>query len=210
MPGQGETQGGDGALLARWQDGDAAAADALLDRHFPVLLRFFNNKAPGAVEDLVQETMLECVRSVERFRGASSFRTFLFGVAHNVLRRHYRDRGRGGVMDDIDEVPCEDMDHSPSSLVGASQERRLLLRALRRLPVEAQVILELKYWEEMTSQEIGEVLAVPPGTVRRRQMTAREQLSVEIERLASRPELAASTIEGFDTWVARIREAAQD
>jgi RNA polymerase sigma-70 factor (ECF subfamily) len=210
----GQEAGRDGDLLRLWQSGDAGAADSLLDRHFPALLRFFNNKAPGAVEDLVQETLLECVRSVERFRGASSFRTFLFGIAHNVLRRHYRRRSRDGLQLDTSVASVADLGglgerpRSPSSLVGAAQHERLLLAALRRIPIDAQVLLELKYWEDLSSSEIAEILQVPPVTVRRRQMKARERLHAEIERLASSPQVAASTIEGFQTWVERVRSAA--
>ena len=50
----------------------------------------------GRLEDLVQQTFMACVEGRERFRNDSTFRTYLFGVAHNVLRSHLRKRRREG------------------------------------------------------------------------------------------------------------------
>ena len=57
-----EAHPSDGELFELWAGGDNAAGSALLDRHFAALFRFFRNKAPDAVEDLIQETMLACAR----------------------------------------------------------------------------------------------------------------------------------------------------
>jgi RNA polymerase sigma factor (sigma-70 family) len=199
----------DEALLSAWCEGDKRAGDVLLDRHFPALLRFFNNKAFEALEDLVQETMLECVRSAPRYRASSTFRTFLFAVANNVLKRYYRSASRSREAPSLPLISVAGSQHSPLSMMVNVQEQRLLLRALKRLPLEAQVILELKYWEGLSSPEISEVLGVPAGTIRTRQMNARMRLQAELERLAESRELATSTLHGFDTWVARVRDEAR-
>jgi RNA polymerase sigma factor (sigma-70 family) len=198
----------DASLLRAWCDGNSSAGDRLFDQHFPSLLRFFKNKAPDGFEDLIQETMLECLKSALSFRAESSFRTFMFSIAHHVLMRSYRERARARTDNvDLELLSVEDLQRSPSSVLGDVQQHRLLLRALRRIPLAAQVVLELKYWEGLSSVEIAEVLGISPGTVRMRQLSARERLHEEIERLSESPELAASTIHGFDTWIARVRDA---
>ena len=81
-------------LLDRWGAGDRAAADELIGRHFDALYKFFVSKASEAVDDLVQDTLLACMSARERFARRSSFRTFLFGTARNILFEHYRKRRR--------------------------------------------------------------------------------------------------------------------
>ena len=65
---------------------------ALYRRYFDPLYRFFRAKAPDDYEDLIQNTMLECVRSRERFRGDAPFRAYLFGVARHRLLHGGRHR----------------------------------------------------------------------------------------------------------------------
>jgi RNA polymerase sigma-70 factor (ECF subfamily) len=60
--------------------------------------------------------------------------------------------------------------------------------ALRRLPVELQVVVELHYWEEQSTAEMAEVLEVPQGTVKSRLRRAREQLEVDLGAAAAEVE----------------------
>ena len=85
----------DAELLVAWKDGDARAGDALFSRHFEALYRFFRNKIGGAVDDLVQTTFLKCADAKDRFRGASSFRTFILSIARHVLMDHLRAHPSG-------------------------------------------------------------------------------------------------------------------
>ena len=84
----------DNTLLDRWCAGDTAAGNVLFKRHFATLYRFFEHKTDGEVDDLVQETFLQCVRGRETFRRQSTFRTYLFAIARHVLFQHWRDRLR--------------------------------------------------------------------------------------------------------------------
>ena len=85
----------DEQLLDAWRGGDRRAGAALFERHYEPVARFFRNKVgdrDGA--DLIQKTFLALVESKERFRGHSSFRTFLFAVVRNVALRHEEKRAR--------------------------------------------------------------------------------------------------------------------
>ena len=64
----------DDDLLERWRAGDKRAGNALFERHFRSLVRFFRNKVSTGIEDLVQETLLACVRGRDRLRDDGSFR----------------------------------------------------------------------------------------------------------------------------------------
>ena len=134
-------------LLRAWREGDQHAGSTLFSRHYPSIYRFFLSKVPDAAEDLVQRTFLGCLEAAERFRGDSSVRTFLFGIAHNTLRHHLRGRQRSEQPLDSELVSVAELAPGPSTALGSKQEQRLLLRALRHVPLDTQVVLELHYWE---------------------------------------------------------------
>ncbi|MEX1364513.1 MAG: sigma-70 family RNA polymerase sigma factor, partial [Nannocystaceae bacterium] len=92
----------DRALLEQWRAGDAGAGNTLFERHFDTIARFVKNKVShqGELEDLVQQVFLRCVEGRDRFEGRSSFRTYLFAVAHNTLLEHFRRRRRAGAQVD--------------------------------------------------------------------------------------------------------------
>ena len=196
----------DGELLSAWRDGDKAAGQELYGRYFPIVYRFFSNKVREDVADLVQRTFLACTGHRERLRDDSSFRSFVLVVARNELSSHLRKRYKDGDALDISVVSLADLGVSPSQLIGRRDEHRLLLLALRRIPIELQQLVELYYFEKLPGHELAEALEIPEGTVRSRLRRALAMLRTEIERLAESPELAASTLGSIDGWAAEIRQ----
>jgi len=194
------------ALLEAWRGGDAAAGQALFRRHYVGLSRFFRSKAGEAAYELTQATFLACVEGRAKVRNTASFAAFLYGIARNILYDHYRGKAKSRETLEFAEMSCEDLSPGLAGVQAREQELDLLLRAMRRIPVNAQILLELYYWERMTAREIGEVLAVPEGTVRTRIRDAKQHVEVQIARLARSPELAHSTVIGFDTWAERLRQ----
>lgn len=196
---------GDAELLERWQAGDEASARDLLERYFPILYRFFRNKIDGDVGDLIQQTLFAC----SRYRGEihTSFRAWILTIARHELYRELRKRQRRLGGEDFDaSVHCVvDSATSPFSAAAKAQQGRLLLRALRHLPAELQVVLELHYWEDLSTKEMCEVLEIPQGTVKSRIRRAREQLEVALRSLAENPGEAETTIAGLETWARELR-----
>lgn len=193
----------DHELLDAWRSGDRRAGRMLFDRYFPAIHRFFNNKVTIGVDDLVQQTFLACTEGRERFRGEGSFRSWLFGIAHNVLLTHLR--ARYGEHDSALKSAF-DLGPSPSNVLADKAEQRLLLEGLRRIPLDAQIVLELRFWEHMTGPEIAEVLGIPVGTVRTRLRRGQIELERQLKRLASTAALAESTLDRMEEWAASIRE----
>ncbi len=190
-------------LLSAWREGSATAGEALFERHFDAVMRFFRNKIDEGPEDLVQRTFLACVEGKERFEGRSSFRTYLFAVAHNVLREHFRKARRGAAID-FTEQSIWDLAPAPSTVMARDRTQRLLLEALRRIPMESQVALELHYWEGLTAAEIGDVMGVALGTAKTRIRRARQLLGQAIEALASGERLETSQVD-LDAWAKSVR-----
>jgi RNA polymerase sigma-70 factor (ECF subfamily) len=93
--------------------------------------------------------------------------------------------------------------------VGTVQQEQLLLEALRRIPMELQVVLEMRYWEDMSSSEIGAALGVPASTVRSRLHRGRELLERAIAQLPASQQTRESAVGELEAWLARIRAAMQ-
>ncbi|MBC8069877.1 MAG: sigma-70 family RNA polymerase sigma factor [Deltaproteobacteria bacterium] len=196
------------ALLDRWRDGEAAAGKLLFERYFDRLFRFFCNKVGPDVDDLVQETLLECVRSRDNFRAESSFRTFIFAIARHRLLK-YRERfARAGSPDALDDERLAALDAGPATLLCDHAEQRALLRALRRIPLDLQVLLELYYWEDMTSAELAEILEIPHGTVRSRLRRGKQEVRDVLTALRDSGELANTTEDNFEEWLRSMRARA--
>jgi RNA polymerase sigma factor (sigma-70 family) len=191
-------------LLERWRAGDARAGTLLFERYFPGLYRFFRNKVTEGAEDLVQETFLACVRNVEGFRGESSFRSYVFRAAHSKLYDYYRRRHKRDAID-YGVTSAADLGESPSRLLVREEDESLLLAALRRLPLELQIVLELFYVEKLSGPVLGEVLALPEGTVRSRLRRAREQLREQVQVIAADPGAAVQSLADLEAWAERLR-----
>jgi RNA polymerase sigma-70 factor (ECF subfamily) len=199
------TDDGDFALLERWRAGDQSAGQTLVRRHTPTLHRFFASKAPEAIEDLVQGTFLACVETRDRFRADAAFRTYALGIARKLLFKHYRKQLRGHRALALEAVCAEQVSGSPSLAAAARQEMRMLVPALRQIPIDQQIAIELYYWEELPIAEIAEILEVAEGTVKSRLARARDQLRATI--LAGVPASPArqNTLDELDRWAKDVR-----
>ncbi len=194
----------DDALMAAWRAGDRAAGAALLHRHFDALFRFFANKVSDRAEDLVQETLLAAVEQRERFEGSSSFRTYLLAIAKRRLYRHWRGRGVEHRLDEQSVSELTATNPTPAESLARHQEHKLLLRALRRLPLPLQILLELSYFEGMTDRQLAELEQLPIGTIKSRLRKGRQLLDAAMRELGPL-EVLRSTTEDFDGWVGRLR-----
>jgi len=194
----------DAELFRAWSEGDADAGAQLFDRHYPAVARYFHNKvADPYAADLVQATFLAAVEGRARFRGEGSVRGYLLGVAHNLLCRHYRER-RGHEVD-LSQVSAADVGPTATQEIGVREEQRLLLIALRSIPIELQEVLELHYWEGLDTEQIGEIVGIPRGTVKSRMFRGRRLLEEALARLAEEPAVLESTRANLDDWARQLR-----
>lgn len=196
----------DHELLTAWRSGNPDAGQRLIERHLEAVHRFFSNKVTGVTDDLVQRTFLACMESVEGFEGRASFRSYLFAIARNILYRHYRERHQAFDPLTVSVSTVVVDQRSPADRVTDLEEQRLLLRALRALPLELQTLLELAYWEGLADRELAEILAVPPGTIKSRLRKARQRLEELLPKLARSPGLLESSRLTLDAWAAGIRD----
>jgi RNA polymerase sigma factor (sigma-70 family) len=182
----------DMALLDRWCGGDKSASDALLARHFDSIYRFFEHKVDGEVDDLVQETFLACVSGRGSFRRESSFRTYLFAIARNTLYRHWSKRAPPGRDEDITTMSLASLSTSIGGRLARRQEEARLLAALRQLPLDQQLLLELHYWEDLDAEQLAAVFDTAPATSRSRLFRARAALRTLLTVEDATPEVGTA------------------
>ncbi len=181
-------------LLDRWIAGDASAGNTLFKQYFSALYRFFSNKSEGEVDDLVQETFMACMKSREAFHRQSSFRTYLFAIARYVLLGYWRKRASGGLGVPVDEISIASLSTSVGSRLAGHEDRVRLLEALRSLPMDQQMLLELYYWQDLDRERLAEIFDVETATIGSRLFRARKEL---MNRLAT---AAPANEEALDLW----------
>lgn len=195
-------------LVQAWRGGDTRAGNALFERHFDALYRFFVAKIGDAADDLVQQTLTACVRAREGYRGEASFRAYLFAIARHELY-HYLERAhRGGPRAEVGELSLQDLATSPSAVMARKDDERLLLEALRRLPLDQQLAVELHYFERLRGRDLVAALGIPEGTVRSRLRLALDRLRRELEGMTQSPSLLSSTLTTVDEWARALRGGA--
>jgi RNA polymerase sigma-70 factor (ECF subfamily) len=173
-----------GDLLRAWRAGDRAAGDALVAAHFASICRFFRTKLGDDVEDLIQQTFLDLLAASSP---VTSVRATLFTIARRRLLDHLRTRYQRDEVELLTSISVADLRTSPSTSVARSEQQRLLHEALRRLPLDHRMALELAYWEDLSGPEIAEILEISGHTVRSRLARARQALREQIAALDRTP-----------------------
>jgi RNA polymerase sigma-70 factor (ECF subfamily) len=190
-------------LLAAWGTGDASAANELVDRYIGLVHAFLRDKVePGVLDDLVQRTFLAALERRTTLRDGAKFGQWLVGIARNLLLMHWREVATARrLRRRFEDLTVDELLVTPSQVVARREEQRLLLRALRRIPIELQLLLELFYWEGFGHAELVELLDVPLGTIKSRLNRARELLFDALRALGASDDITASTSLQLDAWV---------
>ena len=194
----------DAELLQRWRDGDKPAGDRLVRRHVALLYRFFRARAADHTADLAQKTFLAAVEARDRVPPEVGFRPYLLGIARNQFLMFVRSNARRPLTDATPDSRIAGPGPTPSGAVALQQEQRALLQAIRALPFDMQLCLELFYWEGLSRTEIAHVLDVEVNTVKSRLQRAKaslRELMIELE-----PASQTMTIEDLERWASSLRK----
>jgi RNA polymerase sigma-70 factor (ECF subfamily) len=156
-------------LITRLKGGEPGAVEELADSFGNRLLRgaFLLCGNETEAEDLVQETFLQAMRSVQRFQGRSSAYTWLYAILLNLTRRHLRERKRIVYDDQWAEREICPADEVPSRQ-DARTASAALMKALGQLSGAHREVIVLRYFEEMKIHEIARQLGISNGTVKSR------------------------------------------
>jgi RNA polymerase sigma-70 factor, ECF subfamily len=175
----GSNQPDDTTLLRRAGLGDSRAFHALVDRHADRLFRLACSLLGNAAdaEDVVQETFAGAFRGIKGFEGRSQVGTWLTRILVNQAALSRRQKKRT-------EPVTEDVGARGSGLA-AAQTRMDLLWALDQLTPEHKQVLVLREFEQLSYEEIAQVLGIPRGTVESRLHRARAELRDRLKAYAT-------------------------
>ncbi|MEO8075865.1 MAG: sigma-70 family RNA polymerase sigma factor [Acidobacteriota bacterium] len=169
----------DEALIAEARQGSRAAFESLFDRYRQPVWQFFRRRTPRSdiAEELAQDTFVAVLEGVARYRQSGTFRSYLFGIAYNVLLADHRKAGYR-VTEPLDADPVDQTPFSPDQSIWVRA-------ALATLDADAREILMLREYESLSYQEIAGVRGTPLNTVRSQLFRAREALKSALENRAS-------------------------
>jgi RNA polymerase sigma-70 factor, ECF subfamily len=160
--------------MLAYRGGDNAAFDALFDRYRDPIWRFFRRRFADVrrAEELTQETFLAVVRGAPRYEPRSAFRSYLFGIAFNVLSASRRE-DRRGAMTPLDGVEPVASGSDATAVLWVRQ-------ALAELDEHEREVLMLREYDQLSYDEIAQVLGIAVGTVRSRLFRARLALKEKL------------------------------
>jgi RNA polymerase sigma-70 factor (ECF subfamily) len=169
-------------LLARCRRGEAGAWDELFDRHYAAAGRFVfqlgHDFSREDVEEICQEVFLSVIRNLESFHGGSQFQTWLFRIDANKAR-DYRERRnaakRGGGQTPL-SLQAEDPESgltldppspapAPDATLMTAEQAALVHQALEQLGDPCREVIELRYFGDLSYDEISRSLNLNPKTV---------------------------------------------
>ena len=166
----------DEALMLEFRGGSRAAFEELFARYRKPLYGFFARRLnnPERAEDLVQETFLAVIRAAFRYEPRALVRTYLYGIALNLLaaeRRKFSTSTSG--------------QSAPEPVTGGTPEYVLWVRqAMEKLDSRDREILMLREYEQLSYSDIAELLRIPVNTVRSRLFRSRLALKSYLESQA--------------------------
>jgi RNA polymerase sigma-70 factor (ECF subfamily) len=185
-------------LIARCRKGDLAAWDSLFDEHYAATARFVfqlgHDFTREDAEEICQEAFLSVIRNFESFHGRSRFQTWLFRIAANKAR-DYRERQhaakRGGGHTPL-SLQAEDPETgltldppgdaaAPDVALLTAEQNWLVHKALDKIGEPCREIIELRYFADLSYEEISQSLELNPKTVSSRLSKCLDQLE-EITR----------------------------
>jgi RNA polymerase sigma-70 factor, ECF subfamily len=195
-------------LLARCRQGDADAWDELFDRHYAPAGRFVFQLAPDFtredVEEICQEAFLSVIKNLRSFRGGSQFQTWLFRIAANKARDH-RERqqaAKRGAGQAPVSIHAEDPETgltidpagggpSPDLDLLKAEDVALVHVALEQMDAPCREIIELRYFGDLSYDELSRTLELNPKTVSSRLSKCLDRLEQIARKIFSQEKTGA-------------------
>jgi len=181
-------------LIDRMRRGEQRAFDLFFDAYAARLGSFAARRSSldaAAIEDVVQNTMINAMRSLATFRGGSSLFTWLCTICRNQLADVRRKAARQPSLQSLEQMTEEkpmatiiqltDF-RDPLDECASDADRSAVRRAINKLPAHYARILELRYGDELTVPEIGRVLQISESAAESQLVRARQAFRAEWQR----------------------------
>ena len=182
-------------LVEKSAEGDIDAFETLIQSHqkkvYNIALRMTKN--PEDAQELSQDAFVRAFIAIKKFRGDSSFATWLYRITMNVCTDFLRKRNKASVIsieqsvyESQQTMQLADNEPGPDEISEKNQLKKLVKEAMDLLPPEHRQVLILRDLLDMTYKDIANTLSINEGTIKSRINRARENLKKVI---TSRSEL---------------------
>lgn len=152
-------------LIAAWRDGDQRAAATLVARHADALARFAAvHSRDMDIEELVQDTFVRAFGAIDRFRGDSSFRTWLITIERRLILDRQRAARRTPTRELTDDSAATPFDALDDMLARETAEQ--LRQALSQLTPTQREVLLLRVNQGLSYRDIASVVGTTEGAAR--------------------------------------------
>ncbi len=180
-------------LIARARKGDADAYGRLVEMHqnriYASVLRIVRDEHRAF--DIVQEAFVQAYRAIDTYEDRAKFSTWLYRIAMNLITSHHRyesaqkrggDRGKTSLdVEGMPEPGAEQRD--PGDHAAAGEIGAIVRAAIDELEDEYREVIVMRDLQDLSYEEIADLLKVPPGTVRSRLHRGREKLKEKLKHL---------------------------
>jgi RNA polymerase sigma-70 factor, ECF subfamily len=181
----------DEKLMSLFQGGDENAYIILVNRYKDKLINFIYHylKDSESAEDVVQETMIKLYQKKHYYKEIAKFSTWLYTIAKNLANTELRKRKNRKITllshfskdDKTYEIPSDDLDIGQQVQTDVINE--IIMNAVNQLSEKFKSVIILRDIQEISYEEISEIIGIPIGTVKSRINRARLQLQVELKHL---------------------------
>src|SRR5262245_41858385 len=176
--------------VTRIAEGDREAFEQLYaayqTRLFRYLLRMIGDT--GTAEELTNDTMVAAWKAAGSFKGQSKASTWLFAIARNKALNAMR--GQHPVMVEVETaMAVAASSDSPEKSVSRGSLHAVMKQALQELSAEHREVIELTFYQELSYQEIAEIMQCPVNTVKTRMFYAKKKLQEALEQRGIKGEL---------------------
>ena len=185
----------DKQLAGRMARGEDAAFNQFFDEYYPRVYRFCVRRlAEAAAEDVAQTVIIQAIRKISSYRGEASLLTWLTQIARNEIRMHYRSSARfrlevavedsEGVRAELESIASEP-ELNPEPVAEYSQRQHAIALILDHLPGQYGTLLEMKYIECLSVEEIAERLETTAVSVQSKLARARNAFTKQFDALSA-------------------------
>ena len=173
----------DADLVKRVQAGDTRAFDLLVQKYQHKVInlvgRFVSD--PAECQDIAQDAFIKAYRAIESFRGDSQFYTWLYRITANTAKNYLAARARKA--EHFEGESRLKVFDNPENLLLTEEIKKTVFDAIEKLPEDLKTAITLREFDNLSYEDIAEVMNCPIGTVRSRIFRAREVIDKELRPL---------------------------
>ncbi|HYV33573.1 MAG TPA: RNA polymerase sigma factor, partial [Candidatus Limnocylindria bacterium] len=170
-------------LLAQAKLGEQAALGEIYDLYFKKIYRFifYRVSHKEIAEDLAEEVFLKAFAKISTVNENQAFEGWLYQIARNLIIDYYRQKKTTVALEDVENTL--EYETNVIDIFSLQEKQKVLLKILKELGAEQQVVIKLKFLEGLENAEIAEMLHKNEGAIRVIQHRAIAKLQEIIKRI---------------------------